>query len=155
MSLDNAQVLSGLKIIEIGRDVSTAFAARFFSIYGAEVIVVEPPKGHSIRWQPPWPEDIPDPEKNLSLEVLAPVGEDCLDDRVDEGGQAESVKKAGSLLQGDHIPSIDLEAGQPATPGQCPLMNLLTIQQTYQLTIAASRGVIYCIIVTFVLSWVC
>ena len=70
MSLNNAQVLSGLKIIEIGRDVSTAFAARFFSIYGAEVIVVEPPKGHSIRWQPPWPEDIPDPEKSLLFAYL-------------------------------------------------------------------------------------
>ena len=70
MSLNNAQVLSGLKIIEIGRDVSTAFAARFFSIYGAEVIVVEPPEGHSIRWQPPWPEDIPDPEKSLLFAYL-------------------------------------------------------------------------------------
>ena len=70
MSLNNAQVLSGLKIIEIGRDVSTAFAARFFAIYGAEVIVIEPPKGHNIRWQPPWPEDIPDPERSLLLAYL-------------------------------------------------------------------------------------
>ena len=38
-----------------------------------------------------------------------------MDDRVDEGGQAESVKKAGSLLQGDHIPSIDPDAGQSAS----------------------------------------
>ena len=52
MSQDNTQVLSGLKIIEIGRDVSTAFAARFFAIYGAEVIVVEPPRGHELRMQP-------------------------------------------------------------------------------------------------------
>ena len=70
MSLGNTQVLSNLRIIEIGRDVSTAYAARFFAIYGAEVIVIEPPEGHSIRWQPPWPEDIPDPEKSLLFAYL-------------------------------------------------------------------------------------
>ena len=70
MSLGNTQVLSDLRIIEIGRDVSTAYAARFFAIYGAEVSVVEPPEGHDIRWQPPWPEDIPDPEKSLLFAYL-------------------------------------------------------------------------------------
>ncbi len=70
MSLGNTQVLSDLRIIEIGRDVSTAYAARFFAIYGAEVIVIEPPEGHSIRWQPPWPENIPDPEKSLLFAYL-------------------------------------------------------------------------------------
>ena len=70
MSLGNTQVLSNLRIIEIGRDVSTAYAARFFAIYGAEVIVIEPPEGHNIRWQPPWPEDIPDPEKSLLFAYL-------------------------------------------------------------------------------------
>ena len=70
MSLGNTQVLSSLRVIEIGRDVSTAYAARFFAIYGAEVIVIEPPEGHSIRWQPPWPEDISDPEKSLLFAYL-------------------------------------------------------------------------------------
>jgi crotonobetainyl-CoA:carnitine CoA-transferase CaiB-like acyl-CoA transferase len=70
VSLGNTQVLSDLRIIEIGRDVSTAYAARFFAIYGAEVIVIEPPEGHSIRWQPPWPENIPDPEKSLLFAYL-------------------------------------------------------------------------------------
>ena len=70
MSQDNAQVLSGLKIIEIGRDVSTAFAARFFAIYGAEVIVVEPPRGHELRMQPPWFDDTSDPEKSLLFAYL-------------------------------------------------------------------------------------
>ena len=70
MSIGNTQVLSNLRIIEIGRDVSTAYAARFFAIYGAEVIVIEPSEGHSIRWQPPWPEDIPDPEKSLLFAYL-------------------------------------------------------------------------------------
>ena len=70
MSQDNTQVLSGLKIIEIGRDVSTAFAARFFAIYGAEVIVVEPPRGHELRMQPPWFDDTSDPEKSLLIAYL-------------------------------------------------------------------------------------
>ncbi len=50
------QVLSGLRIVELGTDVAAANTGRLLAAYGADVITVEPPTGHPIRYLPPWAE---------------------------------------------------------------------------------------------------
>ena len=102
MSLVNSQVLSGLRIIEIGRDVSTAYAARFFAIYGAEVIVVEPLGGHELRMQPPWPDDIPNPDKSLLFAYLAGGKKSVvidLDDESDVDKLQELILSSDGILE--------------------------------------------------------
>ena len=70
MPENEAQVLSGLRIIELGTDVAAAYAARLCPIYGADVITVEPPQGHTVRHFPPWPGNFEDPEKSLLFAYL-------------------------------------------------------------------------------------
>ena len=47
-------MLEDLRVIDLSTDVAGAFATRLLAVYGAEVIVVEPPGGHAIRAMPPW-----------------------------------------------------------------------------------------------------
>ena len=70
MPENEAQVLSGFRIIELGTDVAAAYAARLCAIYGADVITVEPPQGHTVRHFPPWPDNVEDPEKSLLFAYL-------------------------------------------------------------------------------------
>ena len=46
--------LAGLKVLEIGSDVSVAFGARLLSDLGAEIIKIEPPEGDALRHAPPF-----------------------------------------------------------------------------------------------------
>ena len=50
-----SQILSNLRIIELGTDVATANVGRLLAAYGADVITVEPPGGHLVRHMPPFP----------------------------------------------------------------------------------------------------
>ncbi len=49
--------LAGLRVIEIGSAVSTAFAARLLADLGAEVVKLEPPDGDPLRRQGPFQDD--------------------------------------------------------------------------------------------------
>ena len=42
-------MLDGLRVIDLSTDVAGAFATRLLAVYGADVILVEPPGGHPIR----------------------------------------------------------------------------------------------------------
>ena len=42
-------MLDGLRVIDLSADVGGAFAARLLAVYGADVVLVEPPDGHAIR----------------------------------------------------------------------------------------------------------
>ena len=64
---DNPQILKGLRIIEFGTDIAAAYAAHLCAIYGADVITIEPPKGHSIRYLPPWVDGVENPDKSCLL----------------------------------------------------------------------------------------
>ncbi len=46
-------MLEGVRVIDLSADVGGAFAARLLGVYGADVILVEPPEGHAIRHLPP------------------------------------------------------------------------------------------------------
>ena len=50
---EEERVLDGVRVIDLSTDVAGAFATRLLAVYGADVIVVEPPGGHAIRSMPP------------------------------------------------------------------------------------------------------
>lgn len=56
--------LQGLKVVELASE-RACFAGKVFAIYGADVIVVEPPGGHYTRTFAPFADDIEDPERGL------------------------------------------------------------------------------------------
>ena len=49
----------GLRVVDLSDRLSGAFAARLFGDFGAEVILAEPPEGHSLRHEPPFLDDKP------------------------------------------------------------------------------------------------
>lgn len=54
--------LAGARVVECGRGVSAAFAAKLLSQLGAEVIKVEPPQGDVTRTRGPFPGDLSNSE---------------------------------------------------------------------------------------------
>ena len=56
--------LSGLRVLEVGGQVSAAYATRLLADLGADVIKVEPPDGDETRRIGPFPEDAPHAEKS-------------------------------------------------------------------------------------------
>ncbi len=58
--------LVGLRVVELSRSWAGAFAGRLCADAGAEVVLVEPPSGHPLRWEGPFPDDRPDPETSAA-----------------------------------------------------------------------------------------
>ena len=91
MALD---FLEGLKVLDLGQDISAAFCARLFADLGACVIKVEPPSGDPCRDLGPYSGDLPDRERSglfLALNTnklglpsarnLPPAGSFCYNSR--------------------------------------------------------------------------
>ena len=57
-------LLSGSKVLELGRGVSGSYCGRVLAQLGAEVIKVEPPEGDPARMMGSFPDDEPHPEKS-------------------------------------------------------------------------------------------
>jgi len=57
------QALEGLRVIEYGNLISAPYCAKLFAGLGAEVTKVENIDGDEARWQGPFPDDDPHPEK--------------------------------------------------------------------------------------------
>ena len=86
------ELLSGLRVLELGGHTSAPFCARLLADYGAEAIKVEPPGlGDPARRKGPFAGDDPHPEKSLpflylntnkrgiTLNVESPTGRRMLD----------------------------------------------------------------------------
>lgn len=58
MATDNCGPLSGLRVVELWSSDATAVAGKMLGDLGADVIVVEPPGGSSLRNLPPFVDDI-------------------------------------------------------------------------------------------------
>ena len=56
--------LEGIRVVELGQQVSAPYCSRLFADYGADVIKVESPDGDVARRWGPFPGDIPHPEKS-------------------------------------------------------------------------------------------
>jgi crotonobetainyl-CoA:carnitine CoA-transferase CaiB-like acyl-CoA transferase len=59
-------MLDDLRIVELSHTSAGAFAGRFCADAGAEVILVEPPSGHALRYEGSFPNNIPDPETSAA-----------------------------------------------------------------------------------------
>ena len=55
-------LLSGVRVVEYGRNITAPFAGKIFADLGADVIKVEPPEGDPARSLGPFQGDAPDPE---------------------------------------------------------------------------------------------
>jgi crotonobetainyl-CoA:carnitine CoA-transferase CaiB-like acyl-CoA transferase len=58
------QGLEGVKVLELGRMVSAAYATKLMADLGAEVVKVEEPSGDPARQRGPFPQGVPDPEQS-------------------------------------------------------------------------------------------
>ncbi len=59
-----SEALAGIRVVELA-DRSAALAGRILADLGAEVIMVEPPGGASLRAEAPFLDDVPDPERGF------------------------------------------------------------------------------------------
>jgi crotonobetainyl-CoA:carnitine CoA-transferase CaiB-like acyl-CoA transferase len=53
-----------VRVLELGRGVASAYAAKLLGDHGADVIKVEPPEGDALRRCGPWPANQPDPAQS-------------------------------------------------------------------------------------------
>ena len=84
--------LKGLRIVELGTDVASAFAGRLSAIYGADVIIIEPKEGHAIRHLPPWTDDAHDPNSSVLFGYLG-TAKRSMEIDFDNPSSIESLRK--------------------------------------------------------------
>jgi crotonobetainyl-CoA:carnitine CoA-transferase CaiB-like acyl-CoA transferase len=93
--------LEGLRVIEFGDFISSAYAGKLLADLGADVVKVEPPQGDSLRRQGPFPGDQPHPERSglhLFLNTNKRSVTLDLDDPGDRSRFIELSRSAGLLL---------------------------------------------------------
>lgn len=115
----SAGLLPGVRVLELGGEISAAYCGKILALMGAEVIKVELPEGDAARRAGPFPGDIPHPEKSglflalnlnkygITLDLTLP------DDRHRLGELARTVavviqdrpggRRAGSGLDGETL----------------------------------------------------
>lgn len=57
-------LLPGVRVLELGGEISAAYCGKILALMGAEVIKVEPPEGDAARRGGPFPGDLPHPDKS-------------------------------------------------------------------------------------------
>ena len=84
-------LLSGVRVIEYGRNITAPFAGKILADLGADVIKVEPPEGEPARALGPFQDDAPNPEaaaqfiylngnkRGVTLDLDRPSGRALLD----------------------------------------------------------------------------
>lgn len=92
-------MLDGTRVIELSTDVAGAFTGRLLALYGADVVVVEPPEGHAIRRLPPWPGVHPSPDDSVLFAYLG-AGKRSV---VLDFATAEGVAEVRRLVEGAEI----------------------------------------------------
>ena len=65
--VESSQLLSGIRVLDIGQHVSGPFCAKLLGDYGAEVIKIEPPDGDPLRRVGPFAPGVPEPESSLTF----------------------------------------------------------------------------------------
>lgn len=84
------QPLAGARVVELGGGIGGGAASKSFADFGADVVAVEPPGGGELRRQPPFPDDLPHPDRgafhlafgtgkrSLVLDAATPSGREVL-----------------------------------------------------------------------------
>ena len=57
-------LLPGVRVLELGQQISASWCGKILALMGAEVIKVEPPEGDATRRAGPFPDDLPHAEKS-------------------------------------------------------------------------------------------
>ena len=65
-----AGLMSDVRVLELGGQISASCCGRILALLGAEVIKVEPPEGDAARRAGPFPGDLPHPEKSALFLAL-------------------------------------------------------------------------------------
>jgi len=112
-------MLEGVRVIDLSADVGGAFAARLLGVYGADVILVEPPGGHAIRHLAPHLNDaIDDPNASI-LAAYYHAGKRSITldlDHAEDRDTLEALVAGADVVIDSHAPGqlaargIDLEA---------------------------------------------
>ena len=107
-----AQVLSGLRVVEIGQYVAAPLAATIFADLGAHVVKVERPGGDPLRADPArfaaWNRG----KETVELDLRSPFGADALKDLVNEADLLIENLRPGALDRLGLAPAT-LRAGRP------------------------------------------
>ena len=57
--------LKGIRVVELTDSLAGAICGKFFAWSGADVLLVERPRsGSEVRWQPPFLDDLPGPDRS-------------------------------------------------------------------------------------------
>ena len=56
---------AGLRVADLSTRFSGAFSARLFGDFGADVLLIEPPQGHPLRFEPPFLDDKPGMDRSV------------------------------------------------------------------------------------------
>jgi crotonobetainyl-CoA:carnitine CoA-transferase CaiB-like acyl-CoA transferase len=127
MSEATASPFAGLRVVDVSRRVSGAFAARLFGDFGADVFLAEPPEGHPLRHEPPFLAGQPGGERSAVHAYLnwnkrsvvvgsAADAEEVLaraDVVVTDGAWERQARAAKVVLSITPYGSASLWAGQP------------------------------------------
>lgn len=108
------QALEGLLVLDVSGTISTAYCAKQFADYGAQVINLEPGGGFPTRFEPPFVDGLPALENSAMHAYLSThknsVERDAIDDRALRNllGRADLVLDSGHLdaqLAGVYTPT--------------------------------------------------
>src|SRR4051795_9408438 len=97
-----AAPLAGLRVLECGDTVASAYAGRLFADLGADVVVVEDRAGHPLRAAGPHLGDSPGRDRSAGFAYFAAGKRSlCVDVGTDAGGAtlAESLARADVLIR--------------------------------------------------------
>ena len=85
----------GIRVLDLSTEIGGAYCTRLLADLGADVLMVEPPGGHPLRFHGPFPDGKEDPEKSgLFLHLCANKGGLTLDVE-SESGRARVLELAG------------------------------------------------------------
>ena len=95
MTRSSRPCLSGIRVLDLSTEIGGAYCTRLLADLGADVLMVEPPGGHRLRFHGPFPDGSEDPEKSgLFLHLCANKGGLTID-LESESGRSRVLELAG------------------------------------------------------------
>ena len=117
-------ILEGIRVVEVGSQVSAPFCARLLADYGADVLKVEPPgEGDEARRQGPFVGDDPHPDKSIPFLYLNTNKRGVTLDL----GTASGRSILGRLVESADVLVENLPPGQFQTPDIQPGLIVISI----------------------------
>ncbi|MCY4015165.1 MAG: CoA transferase [Gammaproteobacteria bacterium] len=103
---------AGLRVVDLSTRFSGAFAARLFGDFGADVALAEPPAGHPLRFEPPFLDDRPGPDRGV---VHAYVNWNKRAVRITSDAQVDDLIAHADVVVTTAMEMADISRRLPAT----------------------------------------